>query len=194
MQLKRLFLSDDFKGEKNYLNTQKKYEIARTVLYFAISIILFIAGYISTGERLNLLSVVAALGCLPACKSLVDVIMFLRFKSCKESNLAVIEPLTGELHCLFDMVFTSYKINFHVGHMTICGNTVCGFSEDKAFDENAFHKHICDILKLDGHRDVTVKIFTDITKYTNRLEQLRALECDEKTTKSIMSTLKSVSL
>ena len=80
MQLKRLFSTDSVKGTKNYLNTQKRYEVGRTILYFAISISLFIAGYINTGERLNLLSVVSALGCLPACKSLVDVIMFLKFK------------------------------------------------------------------------------------------------------------------
>ena len=36
MQLKRLFSTDSVKGTRNYLNTQKKYEILRTVLYFAI--------------------------------------------------------------------------------------------------------------------------------------------------------------
>lgn len=194
MQLKRLFSTDSVKGTKNYLDTQKKYEIARTVLYFAISISLFIAGYISTGERLNLLSVVAALGCLPACKSLVDVIMYLKYKSCSAEILSKIEPHAEQLHCLYDMVFTSYKLNFNVGHMVVCGNTVCGYSEDKNFKENEFYKHIGDILKLDGHKDVTVKVFTDMTKYTNRLEQIKELECDEILTSSILSTLKSVAL
>lgn len=194
MQLKRLFFADEYKGSKGYLETQKKYEIGRTILYFVISLSLFIAGYISTGERLNLLSVVAALGCLPACKSLVDVIMFLKFKSCSKEALEVIEPHVAETHCLYDMVFTSYKMNFNVGHMIVCGNTVCGFSEDKKFAENEFYKHISDILKLDGHKDVTVKIFTDINKYSNRLDQIRELECDESLTKSIISTLKSVVL
>lgn len=194
MQLKRLFSTDSVKGTKNYLDTQKKYEITRTVLYFAISLALFIAGYISTGERLNLLSVVAALGCLPACKSLVDVIMYLKFKSCSKDSLAVIEPHTTDLYSLYDMIFTSYKVNFNVGHIVVCGNTVCGFSEDKNFKENEFYKHIGDILKLDGHKEVTVKIFTDITKYTNRLEQIKELECDENLTASILSTLKSVAL
>ena len=194
MQLKRLFSTDSVKGTKNYLDTQKKYEITRTVIYFAISISLFIAGYVSTGERLNLLSVVAALGCLPACKSLVDVIMYLKFKSCSSDVLASIEPHSEKFSCLYDMIFTSYKMNFNVGHMVVCGNTVCGFSEDKNFKENEFSKHIGDILKLDGHKEVTVKIFTDITKYTNRLGQMKELEWDEKLTESILSTLKSVAL
>ena len=76
MQLKRLFSTDHVKGTRNYLNTQKKYEILRTVLYFSISLSLFAAGYIQTGSRGNLLSIVAVLGCLPASKSAVGAIMF----------------------------------------------------------------------------------------------------------------------
>ena len=64
MQLKRIFSTDSVKGTKNYLNTQKKYEIIRTVIYFAISLSLFAAGYIQTGRRGNLLGIVAVLGCL----------------------------------------------------------------------------------------------------------------------------------
>ena len=38
MQLKRMFSTDSFKGTRNYLHTQKRYEILRTVLYFIISL------------------------------------------------------------------------------------------------------------------------------------------------------------
>ena len=91
MQLKRLFSTDHVKGTRNYLNTQKKYEILRTVLYFSISLSLFAAGYIQTGSRGNLLSIVAVLGCLPASKSAVGAIMFFRFQSCPEQAAAEIE-------------------------------------------------------------------------------------------------------
>ena len=50
MQLKRMFSTDDVKGTRGYLRTQKNYEIIRTVLYFAISLALFIAGWCSTGS------------------------------------------------------------------------------------------------------------------------------------------------
>ena len=45
MQLKRMFSTDDVKGTRGYLRTQKNYEIIRTVLYFAISLALFITGW-----------------------------------------------------------------------------------------------------------------------------------------------------
>nr|WP_289766187.1 hypothetical protein [uncultured Acetatifactor sp.] len=194
MQLKRMFSTGSVKGTKNYLDTQKKYEIMRTVLYFAISISLFAAGYLQTGSRANLLSIVAILGCLPASKSTVGAIMFLRFKSCSDETAAEIEQHIQGLDCLYDTVFTSYKKNYAVSHLAVCGNTVCGFSEDSAFPENEFYKHIGDILKMDGHKNATVKIFTNLSKYTERLEQMKNLASDEVPTQAIIATLKSVSL
>lgn len=194
MQLRRLFSTDSVKGTENYLNSQKKYEIIRTVLYFGISLSLFAAGYIQTDTRLNLLTLVAVLGCLPASKSMVNMIMFLRFHGCSESAAVEIKAHSDGLDCLYDCVFTSYKTNFSVAHIAVRGNTVCGFSEDKAFDENAFYSHISDHLKLDGHKDLTVKIFTNLPKYTARLEQMKDLENDAAKTGAVLATLKSVML
>lgn len=45
------------------------------------------------------------------------------------------------------MVFTSYEKNYVIYHLTVCGNTVCGYTTDPKFAEQAFYKHIQDILK-----------------------------------------------
>ena len=195
MQLLRMFSTESYKGTQNYLRTQKKYEIGRTVLYFGISLCLFIAGYIATKTRINLLTIVAILGCLPASKSAVEMIMYLRFKSCSHEycdkiNAHMDESMTG----LYDMVFTTYDKNYQVDHLTVKGNTICGFSQDKNFREQNFSKHITDTLKTDHFTDVSVKIFTDIDKYVNRLEQLKQLDNDTTNTAGIVNTLKSVSL
>ena len=179
MQFKRMFSTDAYKGTSGYLRTQKNYEILRTVLYFAISLSLFIAGWVTTGSRENLLTIVAVLGCLPACKSLVEMFMFLRYKGCNG---------------LYDMVFTSYEKNYVIHHMTICGNTLCGYTSDPKFAEQAFYKHIQDILKKDNYREVTVKIFHDLDKYLKRCEQLKDLPAQPELTGGICQTLKSVSL
>lgn len=194
MKIRRLFLGEEFRGTKDYMKTQTKYEIARTVLYFAISITLFVAGYITTKSRLNLLTVVAVLGCLPACKSLVDMIMFLRAKGCGKENATEIEAHSEGLTCLYDMFFTAYDKNYSVAHITVKGNTICGFTEDDKFDEQAFYKHIDGILKTDHFKNTSVKIFKDIKKYTERLEQLKTVETDESNTEGIVQTLKSVVL
>ena len=68
------------------------------------------------------------------------------------------------------------------------------FTENDKFEDNEFYKHIQDILKMEGHKEVTVKIFHNLTKYTERLEQMNALEEDEAKTQAIIETLKSVML
>ncbi len=194
MQIKRLFTTYGTKGTENYLNTQKKYEIARTLLYFGISAALLIAGILQTKSRLNLLTIVAVLGCLPASKSAVSAIMFLRFKSCSPECAEKIKEQASGLAVLFDCVFTSYKKNFRVSHLAVRGNTICGFSEDANFPENDFYKHIGDLLKLDGHKEATVKIFVSLPKYLERLEQMKSLEEEETKTSAVIETLKSVML
>jgi hypothetical protein len=61
MQLRRLFSTDSVKGSKGYLDSQKKYEVIRTVLYFGISLSLFVAGYLQTKDKANLLTIVAGM-------------------------------------------------------------------------------------------------------------------------------------
>ena len=194
MKLSRLFLKDDYVGEKNYIKTQTKYEIARTILYFGISLSLFIAGWITTGERTNLLTIVAILGCLPASKSMVDMIMFLRYRSCSQEAATQIEEHVGSLDALYDLVFTSYQKNFVVSHLIVKGNTICGYTENATFSEQEFNKHLDSILKTDNFKDTSIKIFTDIKKYCNRLDQLVELEADESNTIGIISTIKHVVL
>lgn len=190
----RLFSAEAYKGGRDYIRTQKVYEVVRTILYFSISLSLFAAGYITTGNRLNLLTVVAVLGCLPASKSAVNMIMFLRYKSLGREAAQQIAPCEGELTCLYDMIFTSYARTFEVGHLAVRGNTVCGYSEKKDFPEKEFQAHLEPILKADGHKNVTVKVFTDLGKYTERLSQLQSLETDQGSTEGIAQTLKSVVL
>lgn len=194
MKISRLFLKDDYVGEKNYIKTQTKYEVARTVLYFAISLSLFISGWVTTGERTNLLTIVAILGCLPASKSMVDMIMFLRYRSCSEEAATQIEEHVGSLDALYDLVFTSYQKNFVVSHLVVKGNTICGYTESASFAEQEFNKHLDGILKTDNFKDTSIKIFTDIKKYCNRLDQLIELEADENNTADIISTIKHVVL
>ena len=194
MQLLRMFSTEKYKGTRNYLQTQKKYEILRTALYFGISLSLFIAGLIATKSRMNLLTVVAVLGCLPASKSAVGMIMYLRYKSCSAESADIITGHMEGLNGLFDMIFTSYDRNYQIAHITVKGNTICGFTEDMKFEEQAFYKHIGTILKTDNYCDTSIKVFSDLKKYTERLEQLKELDADEDNTAGIINTLKSVAL
>ena len=161
----RLFSAESYKGTRDYVRTQRVYEILRTTLYFGISLSLF-----------------------------VNMIMFLRYKGLSREAADRIAPCEGALSCLYDMVFTAYSGSFVVGHMAVKGNTVCGYSERRDFPEKDFQTHLDPLLKADGHKNVTVKIFTDLDKYTERLRQMQTLEAETDNTGGIVQTLKSVVL
>ena len=83
---KELFMKKIIKkGNFGYLQNRRIYTGLRTLLFFALSLGLYGMGYWSTGTNQNLLTIVAILGCLPACKSAVNFIIFLRASGCSET-------------------------------------------------------------------------------------------------------------
>lgn len=194
MDIKRFFSTSGVKGTKNYLNTQKKYEIIRTIIYFGISLSLLFAGWYTTKTRNNLLTIVAVLGCLPASKSLVEAVLYCRFQSLSSEDAACIEPHTKKLSCLYDMIFTSREKTYPILHLTVCGNTIAGYMPSKKLSEANCAKHLETCLKTDSYTGITIKIFKDVHKYAERVAQLETLPADEKLTAGILHTLKSIAL
>ena len=64
--------------------------------------------------------------------------MFLRYKGCNEQDAAQIAAHTDGLTGLYDMVFTSYEKNYVIHHMTICGNTLCGYRPIRSSQNRLF--------------------------------------------------------
>ncbi len=196
MNLKRLFSGEGFKGEKNYLNNQKKYEIVRTVLLFSLSAAVFLIGYLTTHTNKNLLTVVAVLGCLPAAKSTVNMIMFLRYNSCAGDLSDRFEASSNGLTTAFDRVFTSYEKNYCLDHICVHNGSVIGYApkpKKKPFCEADFIKHLNTYLSAENYKDITIKVFTDPDKY---IERLSAISGNDKkgNEEGIMKVLLSISL
>ena len=52
-----------------------------------------------------------------------------------------------------------------VSHLVIADKTSCGYSMRPDFNEKAFQSHLNSILRTDGYKDITIKIFTNLEKY-----------------------------
>ncbi len=91
------------KGTPGYLDYKKKVEIIRTVIYFGIVAAVFFLGYSQTGTRLNLLTVIAILGCLPAGKALVGVIARFPYRSIEQDVADEIKSKTSHLTVCYDL-------------------------------------------------------------------------------------------
>lgn len=175
------YIKTAVKGHYGYLKTKRNQVLVMTILMFAVSLSLFAAGIITTGSNKNLLTIVAVLGCLPASKSMVSLIMYLKATGCSAEAKEMIENVQGELVGMYDMYFTSYKNNFPVSHMVVEGKNICGYAEKK-FNTGLCENHLETILKQSGYKDLTIKIFTDSVKYSDRLSQLNEID-REKTPK-----------
>lgn len=190
--MKQLLVS---KGSYGYINNRKKYTALRTVLFFAISAALYISGIIRTGSNKNLLTIVAVLGCLPACKSAVNFILFLRARGCSDALHEKLVSFDDVLTVFYDMYFTSYQKNYPISHMVLKGNVLCGITENPKCDCNAAEKHLEQMLTQEGIKNLTVKIFSQKDKYLDRLGQLICLESDaHKNRQGIIDLLYSITI
>lgn len=183
------------KGLYGYIKIQRRRVIIWTTILFIIALSLFIGGYIVTGTKRNLLTIVAVLGLLPASKSLVNVIMFMKANGCSDNLHNKLQCFDDKLCVLYDLYFTSYKTNYPVSHMVLKGNVLCGITEAGSMDVNACKKHLEDMLTQSGIKNMTVKIFSSESQYLERLNQLVELETDENKKQSeIIDLLLSISL
>ena len=161
------------KGSYGYTSAHKKQQALKTALYFALPLALVAVGLLSTNERINVLAVIGMAGALPACKELVNLILFLPRKSMEPSVYEEIAPHVEPLEHVYELVLTTYEKNYPVDSLVICGSSVVGYSSKKDLDTKAAEDHIRKVLKDNGLRQ-NVKIFTDLKPYLKRVDELAA--------------------
>lgn len=182
------------KGEFGYILYKRKTELLKTISMFSISIALFVMGFVSTGTKSNLLTVVAVLGCLPASKLAVNTFMFFIATPCSENLKEKIEDQIGLLDGFYDMFFTSEKQNFHLSHLIVTKNSILGISEREKTNEQEFEKHMKILLNKEQISGITVKLYHDPTKYCQRLKELNQSMVEQGKRDDIVSMLYEVSL
>lgn len=167
------------KGTYGYIGKQRRWEIIKTAMMFAVSLSLYIAGYIATKTNKNLLTLVAVLGCLPASKSAVNMIMFFRAKGCSPALREAIGDRAGGLSERYDLYLTSYAKNFQISHLVMKGKSIAGITEQENFDESLCYQHVKTMFAQNGFHDITVKIFRNREKYFERLKSLQESEMED---------------
>ena len=183
------------KGDPGYLDYKKKVEIIRTVIYFALVAAVFFLGYSQAHTRLNLMTVVAVLGCLPASKSLVGVITRFPYPSIAVIRADEIKGKTGNITAVYDMIITSREKVMPVDCIVISGNTIFGYTNSEKVDVKYAATHIKSILNQNHFPDVSVKILNNYTAFLARAEGLNSIAAVEKgDTKEMEKQIKQVIL
>lgn len=168
-----------FKGEFGYIAYRKKITLLRTGICLLIAVGLFVAGLIIYGSQKNVLSIVAALGCLPTGWSAVNMVMFLRAKGCSDSAHELIEKSCGGLLIHYDHVITSYDKNFNVAASTVLDKNICLYTEDLSYDAIDLEKHVKKMMAQNGYSSYSIKVFNKLDAFTERLSQLDKLRAEK---------------
>ena len=168
------------KGTPGYLDHKKIIEIIRTVVYFGIVAAVFFLGYFQTGTRLNMLTVVAVLGCLPASKALVGVITRLPYRSIDPKLAEEIRGKTAHLTVAYDMVITSRDKIMPLDCIVISGHNIFGYTHYKKVDVDELAKHISGNLKQNQYTGLKVRILNEYRPFITRAEGLDNIAAVEK--------------
>ena len=161
------------KGNIGYIKSQRLYKALTTLILFIIPIGALIAAWLYYGTNKNLITVLALVGCLPACRSLVNLIMFFTVKPLPQDIAERIKAHEGSLECAYELYLTTQDKNIMIDACGICGNTIVALSTFKNPDTVFGEKHITNTLRASG-KSVTVNIMKDPDKFIERLDDLNS--------------------
>ena len=156
------------KGEAGYITAERIRRGLITILLFLIPLTAFLIAYRVTGTRQNVVTIIAMVGCIPACMSAVSLIMVYTVRSIPEETYRRISEKCGSLTMAYDLYMTNYDKNTLFDAIAICGATAVGLVTYKKPDLNDAKRHVENVLRLDGFH-VNMTILTDVNAFAERL-------------------------
>ena len=159
------------KGSYGYIRAEQKRRGLITVIAFAIPVLIFLTGYAYTHTRNNLFTFVAIMGCLPASKCAVGMIMILLQKPISQELYAQVEEHAKGLTVIYEATVSSYEKNIPLPCIVVCGTHVVCYTPKLNVDTGFAEKHIQDMLKGNGYR-CSVKVLTDRKQFLRRVDEL----------------------
>ncbi len=181
------------KGEIGYLIYQRNVVVIQTIILYAAALLVFFTGYFWTDTKANIFSIIAVLMLLPASRSTVSMIMYMKVPSYNKEITNQLAQKEGTVQLLHQMYLTSYQKNYPITCFAVHGNHLIGYTEFAKCDVNECEKHIEGILKQNAVKNVTIKIFRELNKFEERVSQLEKME-SHKQDADIVLLLKDISL
>ena len=161
------------KGKFGYISYEKKRRLLTTLILFAIPLTIYVSGALYHGTNKNILTVVALVGCLPACKATVGLIMMMMQKPVSKEAYAEAEKAKGDLVGGYELVITAYEHTSPVNAVVICGNQMVCYTPDTKTDAAYLEKHIRQIKAVNQIHDLQVKVMKDFRQYLQRVENIQ---------------------
>lgn len=161
------------KGAFGYTDAHKKRQLLKTFIFFLLPLGIFLVGFFTTKSKENYFTVIAVVGSLPACKELVNVLMFIKRHSMPKALYEEIQSHGGTFETAYELVLTTYEKSYPITAIVISGNEVMGYTEEKGnLDWKKAEKHISIVLKNNGISQAHVHIFQEKKQFLERVDAL----------------------
>lgn len=168
------------RGKPGYVASLKKKYLITTLIEFAIVIAILVVGIMQTGSRLNVFTVVAILGCLPACKNLVEFIVVAPHKGIEFAKYEEIEEKAPAIIKVYDLVVAGQAKLMQLDVVAISGSTVIGYTSSEKTDELKLAEYFKKLFEAGGYDKITVKIFHDYKSFLARAEGMNSIATVDK--------------
>lgn len=162
------------KGAYGFLKYQKKRAVFLTILFFGLVIGIFVTGFITTKSRMNLLTIVAILGCLPACKQAVSCFMICRKKPCGLERFRHISENSGDVLTAYELYITSPKTAYAFDAACVRGHDIILLThlEKIKINTKECQTFLKEILNNNEKKQCNVRIYEEEKGFLTHLKQL----------------------
>ena len=161
------------KGYYGYVKREKLIRFLQTFVMFLIPLLLFLGAYLTTKTSKNIFSVIAIVGCLPGCKSMVGLIMMLMLKPMAASDHKSITEHKGRVLVGYELYLTSYEHSEFVCAAAVHGNQIICYSDRLKNPPELLEEHITNLMNQNGFK-LKVKVFKKLSQFTDRLDTMNA--------------------
>ena len=135
------------KGEFGYLAYKKSRNMIKTIIAFAIVLVIFIIGFIIWKSKNNYLTMIAVVLVLPAAKFAVSYFVLIPHKNCDKELKNEIEERKGELNSVYDLVVSNKQKPVGIMAAVISDNQILAYTSAAKADKNLFETSVKEFLK-----------------------------------------------
>ena len=135
------------KGEFGYLAYKKSRNMIKTIIAFAIVLVIFIIGFIIWKSKNNYLTMLAVVLVLPAAKFAASYFVLIPHKNCDEELKSAIEERKGELNSVYDLVVSNKQKPVGIMAAVISDNQILAYTSAAKADKNLFETSVKEFLK-----------------------------------------------
>lgn len=165
------------KGEFGYLAYKKSRNMIKTIIAFAVVLVIFIIGFIIWKSKNNYLTMLAVVLVLPAAKFAVSCFVLIPHKSCDLELKNEIERRKGELNSVYDLVVSNNQKPVGIMAAVISDNQILAYTSAPKADKNLFETSVKEFLKNEK-LTCAVLLYKDKDTYLEKVKNT-ALNFDE---------------